>query len=101
MEDVKAQIRQYDFEEFKLKNQFAKEDEANAQADVERQNGWYEDAKAEAEELKEARDALKSEDGTIPAGDQAEYDRLDGELTAAANERDRLKGDVEGLQADQ
>jgi hypothetical protein len=98
---VQEEISNLEFDQFVLKNRFAAEDEAAAQADLDRQRGWLEDAEAVVTELEGARDALKQADGTVQAADQAEFDRLDGQVRDAKTERDGLQGAVEGFEADQ
>jgi len=80
-----------------MNNRFAQEDEDNAKADLERQRTWFEDATAEAEELKGERDALATNAAGEPE-DQGEWDRLNGLLQAAEQTRDDLQGAVEGFE---
>jgi hypothetical protein len=63
--EVKATIGEYEFQQFAMNNRFAAEDQRAAEEDKARQNAWYEDAVAEATELKNARDALKGADGQV------------------------------------
>lgn len=83
-----------------MNNRFAQEDEDNAKADLERQRTWFDDATAEAEELKGERDALPKNAAGEP-NNQAEWDRLDGLFQAAEQTRQELKGAVEGFEAAQ
>jgi len=97
--EVQNKMSNVEFELFVYNQRLAKEDEANAQADMDRQRGWLEEAQADVEALEEERDALKQADGTIDAGDQAEYDRLDGEVETAKGNRDDIQSGIDDLQA--
>jgi predicted nuclease with TOPRIM domain len=97
IDEIKNQVANFEFQKFKLNNQFAKEDETNAQMDVDRQNQWLEDATAYAEEVKAEQDALREENGSVSAENQAEFDRLNGVIQEANRDRDDLAGEVQAL----
>lgn len=51
--------------------------------DLDRQRAWFEEAEADADALREARDALVDEATGQPSADNAqEYQQLQGELNA-------------------
>jgi hypothetical protein len=98
--NTQTQVSDAEFEQFVMNNRFAQEDENNAKADLERQRTWFDDATAEAEELKFQRDELPKNAAGEP-NDQAEWDRLDGLFQAADQARQELKAAVEGFEAAQ
>lgn len=82
-----------------MNQRFASEDEHNLMTDIERVQGWYEEAKGDAEELKEAADALLEEETGEPSQEnQSAWDEADGAYRAMADEAKDLKDDIDGLQ---
>lgn len=68
--------------------------------DLDRQRAWFEEAQADADALREARDALVDEATGQPSADnQAEHQRLQGELNAMNQEVERLQGELDGFEA--
>jgi hypothetical protein len=49
--EIQYQISDLEYNEFAMKNRFASEDEAAAQADLERQRGWLEEAQGDLQAL--------------------------------------------------
>lgn len=55
-----------------MKNRFAAEDERAAREDIERQQAWFDETKADRDALVAAKEELKEADGTITAANQGE-----------------------------
>jgi len=93
---VQSHLEDLDFRNFSMETRFAKEDEAAAKADEDRQKGWLEEVGGDIEAITQEMEELKETDGTISAENQPDYNALEQELTALNNE----KGDLEGQIAD-
>jgi len=61
--DIQAQVSELEFSQFMLQSRFASEDQQAAEMDLERQRGWFEDAEAEWNALKDEKEDLKTEQG--------------------------------------
>lgn len=77
-----------------MKNRFAAEDERAAREDIERQQAWFDETKADRDALVAQKEELTEDDGTILAANQAEANQLQGEIDSLNGDMVQLEGAI-------
>lgn len=91
MVNIQVQVSDLEYQEYAIKNRHAAEDEFAAQADYDRQKGWYDEAEDDLDALRTERADLQDTEGNVSEANQAEYSRLGTEITNAEGQLTALQ----------
>lgn len=97
--DVDMHIGNLEFNEFAMENRFAQEDEQAALEDQARQQGWFDEVKADIEAIEQELEDLKV-NGEIPADSEQEAGALRQQLEGLVQERDGIQEQIDAFAAE-